>query len=182
MRSSHPANEPVNRPPRRRNKKQTLQSKHKSRIDDRLVDGALPEGAYPETKTALHTKFVEDAIAAQGNQPLLNAPYPKISSSESNLSRHYRSTLSQLRSGHCVSLANYQHRVGRIQSPVCPLCNTEDQTVQHLFSCGAQVTNLSLIDLWQNPTSVATFLSTHPSFDLPPLPPHRPRPPPELPP
>ena len=37
-------------------------------------------------------------------------------------------------------------------------------TVQHLFSCPNNPTNLNSIDLWQNPTLVAAFLSSQPSL------------------
>ena len=132
----------------------------------------------PETKVDLHTKYTRKAILEQGNNPLLAIPTPLINKSEQELPRHYRSTLSQLRSGHCASLSSYLHRVGRSASPTCPHCGTDIQTVHHVFCCTATPTDLSFIDLWDNPTRVANFLSTHPSFSLPPLAPPRVRPPP----
>ena len=182
LREEHPAKEAVSRPPGRRNKKHTLQSKHRSEIESRLVNGSLPPGAYPETKSAIHTQFVSRAITAQDNHPLLNIPTPPVDRSEQLLPRHFRSTLSQLRSGHCANLSNYLHRVGRLDSPSCPHCGNSEQTVHHLFNCFSQSTDLSISDLWLRPTRVALFLSTHPSFTLPPLSLPRPRPPPEPPP
>ena len=182
LRADHPANEPVSRPPGRRDKKFTLQSKYLADVEPRLVNGVLPAGAFPETKVAIHSKYVEAAITKQGNHPLLNTPAPPIDDSEQTLPRHYRSTLSQLQSGHCVNLNNYLRRVGRSATASCPYCDSDDQSVPHLFNCRSHGTNLSISDLWNKPTQVATFLSTHPSFALPPLSLPRPRPPPEPPP
>ena len=185
LRADHPAHASVTRPARRRNKKHTLQSRHIDEISSVLVNGSLPAGAYPETKNNLHTKFVERAINRQENHPLLAIKTPEVDKSEASLPRHHRATLSQLRSGHCTRLRNYQHRVGRADLASCPHCGACDETVHHLFDCANNPTDLSVIDLWQNPVSVAQLLSGHPSFDLVPLPPlPRPplRPPPEPPP
>ena len=181
-RPDHPAHEPVSRPARRRDKKKTLQSRFKDVVAPHLVNNNLPHGTYPLVKQSIHTKFVSEAISAQGNHPLLNQPAPSVNNSEQSLPRHYRSTLSQLRSGHCSNLANYQHRVGRSASPTCPLCGNGDQTVSHLFNCPASRTDLIVKDLWLRPKQVATFISSHPSFALPPLVAPPPRPPPEPPP
>ena len=171
LRTDHPAHASVTRPARRRNKKYTLQSRYIDELTPALVNGSLPAGAYPETKTNLHTRFVERAINAQGNHPLLATATPEIDKSETTLPRHHRATLSQLRSGHCTKLRSYQHRVGRAVSASCPHCGTSDETVPHLFNCPSHPTNLSIIDLWQNPVRVAQHLSGHPSFDLVPPPP-----------
>ena len=178
LRPDHPANEPVRRPAGRRDKKKTLQSKFRDDVADRLVDGSLPPGAYPETKKAIHTKYVSQSIAALENNSLLNAPAPEIDASEKQLPRPYRSALSQLRSSHCTNLASYQHRVGRSDSPICPHCRLFEETTDHIFSCASIPTGLLTGDLWRNPTRVATQLYHHPSFDLPPLdaPPLRPPP------
>ena len=182
LRPDHPANEPVSRPARRRAKKQTLQSRHRADVSPHLVDGSVPNGAYPAIKSAIHTAFVSKSINDQGNHPLLNQPAPVINQSERVLPRPHRSTLSQLRSGHCANLANYKHRVGRVQSSACPQCGADAEDVPHVFSCPSSPTDLRVIDLWLRPRRVASFLSQHPSFDLPPLVPPPPRPPPEPPP
>ena len=182
LRAEHPAHEPVTRPPGRRSKKHTLQSKHLNDIAPRLVNGVLPAGAFPETKVAIHTQYVSKAIEDLGNHPLLNTPAPAIDKSETDLPRHYRSTLSQLRSGHSNNLNTYLHRVGRSATKLCPQCNNSDHTVPHLFNCPSSQTDLLVTDLWNKPKRVATFLSTHPSFNLPPLSLPGLRPPPEPPP
>ena len=182
LRPDHPANEPVCRPARRRDKKKTLQSRFKDDLDGHLVNGSIPNGTYPATKKAIHTKFVSQAIGVQPPHPLLNSCTPVINDTEKSLPRHYRSTLSQLRSGHCASLTSYTHRIGKSDSATCPNCSLEDQTVLHLFNCTSTPTDLSVGDLWLRPKRVATYLSTHPSFDLPSLAAPLPRPPPEPPP
>ena len=142
----------------------------------------MPPQAYPAAKTSIHTQFVANAIGSQGNHPLLNRPTPAVKRTEKTLPRHFRATLSQLRSGYCANLEAYRHRVGRADTPACPQCKASDQDVAHLFECAAVPTNLSTDDLWLRPRSVATFLQTHPSFTLPPLDAPLPRPPPEPPP
>ena len=99
---------------------------------------------------------------------------PPICRSEGLLPRHYRRTLSHLRSEVCKGLGYYQHRVRFITSPLCPLCGADEQSTFHLFSCTSVSTPLVLSSLWSAPCEVVTFLSPHPSFVyLPPLP--RPR-------
>ena len=162
--------------------KQTLQSRHIPEISDRLVDGSLPAGAFPETKSFLHTSYVEKAISAQNIHPLLAIKTPDVDKSAADLPRQHRSTLSQMRSGHCLKLRAYQHRIGIADTPTCPHCDTSDESVHHIFNCSSQPTNLSIIDLWRQPVRVAQHLSGHPSFNLAPLLPPLPRPPPEPPP
>lgn len=49
-----------------------------------------------------------------------------------NLPRKITSILTQLRTGH-VPLQAYLHRVGRADSPTCPLCGEDRETVFHLI-------------------------------------------------
>ena len=122
---------------------------------------------------------VQTAIAASSNSKLLNAPPPLVDAAEVSLPRPYRSALSQLRSGYCVALNDYQFRVGGSLTATCPECTTADQTVPHIFACPAHPTYLSLEDLWYDPVGVAGYISSLPSFNyLPPMG----RPPPEPPP
>ena len=182
LRVDHPAHEPVSRPAQRRDKKKSLQSRFLNHVAPHLINGSLPRGAFPATKSAIHTDFVSQSIASHGNHPLLNVPAPAIHSSESRLPRSHRSTLSQLRSGHCAKLQSYLHRTDKADLPTCPHCKASDETVQHIFDCPSFPTDLSPSDLWSRPTRVASFLSSHLSFSLSPLDPLRDRPPPEPPP
>ena len=148
-----------------------------SNVAPLLVDGLMPNPDYPAAKKSIHTRYVSDAISKQGNHPLLNRQVHEVKRTEKTLPRHYRTTLS-----HCANLEAYRHRVGRADTPACPQCKAGDQDVAHLFDCAATPTSLSIDNLWLRPRSAATFLSSHPSFSLPPLDPPLPRPPPEPPP
>jgi len=51
------------------------------------------------------------------------------------LSRAQTSILVQLRTGH-IALNAYLHRITKADSPTCPSCNQDDETVHHfLFDC-----------------------------------------------
>ena len=114
---------------------------------------------------------------------LLGTPPPPISPSESRLTRMQRTTLAQLRSGHCRLLGNYKVLTGISNSALCPQCLFRRQTVPHIFNCDAAQTDLTLRDLWINPVKVVGFLVSLPTFaTLIPRDPHPPRPPPEPPP
>jgi ribonuclease HI len=45
--------------------------------------------------------------------------------------------IAQLRSGHCLKLAAYQHRINEEKSETCPRCNLEPETVKHWLECPA---------------------------------------------
>ena len=157
--------------------KQTLRSKV---IDDVRPyiedDGYIKRGSYPLVKNLIHTDVVRRAIDRAGPNRVLGTKPPEIHKSEKNLPRLSSVTLAQLRSGHCARLRNYQHRVGRSDSAICPGCDLEDQTVTHLFDCPARPTTLSVEDMWRNPCDVVDFLRSVPEFaDLP-----RPQTPPPL--
>jgi zinc-binding in reverse transcriptase len=48
------------------------------------------------------------------------------------LPRKLASVLPQLRTGH-TPLAKHLHRIGKADSPTCPACQQDDETVQHLI-------------------------------------------------
>ena len=157
----------------------TLQSRYYHDIRPFLVDNVIPIAMRKHTLTTLHCNAVQTAIAASSNSKLLNAPPPLVDAAEVSLPRPYRSALSQLRSGYCVALNDYQFRIGGSLTAICPECTSADQTVPHIFACPAHPTYLSLEDLWTDPVGVAGYISSLPSFNyLPPMG----RPPPEPPP
>ena len=56
------------------------------------------------------------------------------------LSRKEAVLLAQLRSGHCQRLAAYKHRIDSSTSPICPHCETEEETITHwLTECPATI-------------------------------------------
>ena len=156
--------------------KETLNSKVFADVQPYLdANGVIAPGSYGDTIKSLHTDVVTKAINNQGNNRVLGARAPTISKKERNLQRISRVTLSQLRSGFCSRLKDFQFRIGKTQDDLCPQCWYFPQTVDHLFSCPARPTQLVTNDLWAFPEEVASFLSFHPSFDIPPPPPPPPQ-------
>ena len=112
---------------------------------------------------------------------VLGAHPPPINPNENQLPRQSRVTLSQLRSGHCSKLRDFQKwKLGKVDDDICTDCELFPQTVSHLFNCPARPTTLSTTDLWENPKEVIDHLRRFSVLDsLPPLL-SPPRPPPPL--
>ena len=180
MRTDHPSHGIVTADSGPRDKKNTLQSKYSSRIRTYLEpDGTLHPDSYPRVLKRLHTKVVEEALECRSHNRVLGRVPSEINTEEESLPRAHRTTLSQLRSGHCSSLEDYQLRIGnRNSTGVCPECKASQHTVEHIFECPAKPTGLCKEDLWEKPVEVARMLGDLPSFSyLPPLERPPPRPP-----
>ena len=107
----------------------------------------------------IHTEAVMRAInSQQPNKVLRNRP-PPISSEEDTLRRPQRTTLSQLRSGHCRLLNSYQNRLKPTVDPRCPDCGVNPHDVPHLFNCTAHHNPLSTVSLWDKPVESIRELS-----------------------
>ena len=112
-----------------------------------------------ETLQAVHTEAVTRAInSQQPNRVLHNRP-PPISLEEDTLRRPQRTTLSQLRSGHCRLLNSYQNRLKQTVDPRCPDCGVNPHDVPHLFNCTAHPNALSTVNLWDKPVESIRELS-----------------------
>ena len=149
-----------------RNKKQTLQRRFSPGLTPHMSqDGTVVDAA--STRKAVHTAAVRSSIEARGTNRVLGTPAPPINEEEEQLPRKTRRTLAQLRSGFCLSLNDYKHRIGQSDSSICPCCRQEEHTVQHIFECPEHPTPLRPVDLWQNPIDAAEFLRTLPFFELP---------------
>ena len=183
LRPSHPSHAVVTAPPGPRRQKETLRSKHIAAVSPHLSNGTTDPSTYRATLKTVHTNSVASTISNLANNSLLDQKPPEISPSEIRLTRHQRTTLAQLRSGHCKLLREYAMRIGLSKSAICPECLFRRHNVRHIFNCEAAPTNLSIKDLWINPCSVVEFLHSLPSFSpiFPPDPP-QPPPPPEPPP
>ena len=108
---------------------------------------------------ALHTSFVNTAIGnMKDNRVLSNRP-PSINDEETLLPRRQRTTLSQLRSGHCKLLNSYKKRLKQSDSSGCPDCGMDPQDVPHLFDCMAHPNDLSPVNLWDKPIQTIRELS-----------------------
>jgi hypothetical protein len=98
----------------------------------------------PYSKTAMIQAFGEKLKERAQKEWMASRRYdkmkktdPKIPSNKylkliTPLPRKLASILSQLRTGH-TPLAKHLHRIGKIDSPVCPLCQQTDETVQHVM-------------------------------------------------
>ena len=78
---------------------------------------------------------------------------------ETLLQRRQRTTLSQLRSGHCKLLNSYKKRLKQSDSSRCPDCGMDPQDVPHLFDCVAHPNDLSPVNLWDKPIETIRELS-----------------------
>ncbi|KAI5726233.1 hypothetical protein M8J77_025612 [Diaphorina citri] len=83
---------------------------------------------------------------------------PEVDESEKSLPRSTRCTLAQLRSGWCKLLNNYKARLDPSVADTCPLCQSLNHDVWHLFSCPSKPTTLDPTSLWTDPVVVAKFL------------------------
>ena len=93
----------------------TLRSRHLSAVAPFLRDGVLPLESRQDVLKELHTDAVTAAIQKLDENPnrVLNARPPPVHQSEGELPRHWRTTLSQLRSGFCCQLNNYKSMLDR---------------------------------------------------------------------
>ena len=131
-----------------RRMKETLYTKHRNTVEPIMV-----KNDRKATLQALHTDAVDKAVRSQERNVVLDGRPPPISSSEKELSRRERSTLAQLRSGHCRLLGSYKSRIKKDASlNVCSDCGTSPHDVTHLFTCPAHPTTMIPSDLWNRPT------------------------------
>ena len=159
-----------------RRMKQSLQKGYSDQVDDLLVDGHITD--IKIARKTIHTRAVRAAIGSRRQSEVLSMAAPDVDEAEINLPRVARTTLAQLRSGHCSALNSFKHKIELIPSAVCPCCRQADHTTQHLFDCPKHPTDLTPLDLWQRPGEAVEFLATWPCFDRL----YRERPPPEPPP
>ncbi|KAF2344463.1 DNA mismatch repair protein C-terminal, partial [Trinorchestia longiramus] len=138
-------------------------------------NGDCLPSTYRQSPNSLHSSAVQQAISAAGPNRVLQLSPPPISEQERSLPRSTPILLSQLRSGHSRALNSYQARIGAAQDSTRLACGATDQTTSHLFSCPDTPTHLTPLDLWLDPMSTATFLSSVPSLSTyfpPPIRPH----------
>ena len=156
---SHPVRVDLTAPPPPRRMTHDLSSRFGNHVQNILPRNQhLDKDSYKTKLKEIHTADVRDSILNLGNNPVLNAPAPKINAGEKDLPRTTRSTLSQLRSGYSISLNSYKARLDPEVSDLCPDCNTDPHTADHLFNCTAKPTDLTVRALWDKPLDVATFL------------------------
>ena len=80
---------------------------------------------------------------------MLDDRAPVINISEKKLTRKERTTLAQLRSGHCRLLGSYKSRISNdVSLDVFADCGKTQHDVKHLFNCTAHPTTMTPSDLW----------------------------------
>ena len=122
--------------------KETLRSKCLSVVEPYLnADGVVERGTSRTVISSIHTDIVQSTIDSLEPNRVLNAKPPPIDPQETFLPRQTRTTLSQLRSGHCARLQSYQYKIGSSASNVCPDCQAQPHTTSHLFECTAHPTD-----------------------------------------
>ena len=112
------------------------------------------------TLQAIHTMAVNQAVTSLRMKVVLDDRPPLINISEKEITRRERTTLAQLRSGHCRLLGSYKSRISKDASlDVCADCGKTPHDVKHLFNCPAHPTTMTPVDLWNRPVDAIRELS-----------------------
>ena len=112
LQPNHPSHPIVTADSGPRTMKFTLQTKYASSLAHLTTEGIINPTNHQLGLSELHTQIVTEAIDSALPNRVLGTLPPAIDSSDTNLPRLQRSVLSQLRSGYCARLGDYQHRVG----------------------------------------------------------------------
>ena len=126
-----PSHSVVTAPQAPRQLRHTLASKHQLSVAPFMRNGVLPPGSRDLVKNDLHTAAVAVAISEMDKNPnrVLGARPPQVDNSVFGLPRHWRSTLSQLRSGFCRCLRSYRAVVDQSGPSSCPECNADEHHI-----------------------------------------------------
>lgn len=157
--ADHPCNSLVTREPPPRKIRRTIQ------CENEYVAELLPAPNINIDKTTaksiskeIHTRVVETTLSAYQSNRVLGAKPPEVSPVEQKLPRSTRTVLAQLRSGWSKHLNIYMNRIDPTIDNKCPECGGSPHDTSHLFTCPANPTPLTALDLWLNPIQVASFL------------------------
>ena len=159
LQQGHPSFEVVSAQSGPRQLCHTLPSKHSQAVAPSLRDSAIPSGGIRDTHTQLHTSTVAAAIDRMDAKLncVINRRKPAIHKSEIDL-------LCQLRSGFWRCLNLFRTVANPQILNVCPTCNQQDHSVNHILECASYPTTLLQVDLWTNHTHAAQLLSYLPPF------------------
>ena len=134
----------------------SLFTRHRSAVEPMMVteDGR-------ETLQAVYTVAVHQAVTSLRRNVMLDDRPSLINISENwELTRKERTTLAQLRSGHCKLLGSYKSRISKDASlDVFADCGKTPHDVKHLFSCPAQPATKTPSELWNRPVVAVRELS-----------------------
>jgi len=99
-----------------------------------LCDDSISEvEQYRSALRTLHSQAVVDAQSNFEPNRFLGTTPPESSSFECYLSRSVRTTVAQLRSGHCQLLNSYKARITAGVTDVCPDCGVAPHSIEHLY-------------------------------------------------
>ena len=132
-------------PPKRR-MKETLFTRHRSTVEPMMI--AKDRKA---TLQAIHTMAVNQAVTSLRRNVVLDDRSLLINIFEKELTRMERTTLAQLRSGHCRLLGSFflACKISKYASlDVCADCGKTPHDVKHVFNCPAHPTTMTPSDLW----------------------------------
>ena len=135
--------------------KETLFTRHRSAVEPLMI-----AKDRKTTRQAIHTMAVNQAANSLGRNLVLDDRPPAINISEKELTRKERTTLANLRSGHCRLLGSYKSRISKdVILDVCAECGETPHDVKHLFNCLAHPTTMTPSDLWNRPVDAIRELS-----------------------
>ena len=101
---------------------------------------------------SIHTKTVNQAVNSQWRNVVLDDRPPLNNNSEKELAMRERTTLAQLRSGHCRLLGSYMSRFSKdVNLYVFTDCSNTPHDVKKLFNCPAHPTTMTPSDLRSRP-------------------------------
>ena len=141
-------------PPKTR-MKETLFTRHRSTVEPMMI--AKDRKA---TLQAIHTMAVNQAVTSLRRNVVLDDRPPLFNISEKELTSKERTTLAQLRSGHCRLLGSYKRRISKDASLyVCADFGKTPHDVKHLFNCPVHPSTMTPSDLWNSGRNPRTQLS-----------------------
>ena len=107
--------------------KETLFTRHSSAVEPLMI-----AKDRKTTLQAIHTMTVNQAVTSLGRNVVLDYRPPTINIYEKELTLKERTTLAQLRSGHC-RLGSYKSRISKTVSlDICADCGKTPYNVKHL--------------------------------------------------
>ena len=155
---NHPSPVNLSSPPPPRLMKRTLKTKFGKEIKNMTKGRKIDSVKYKADLKKIHTSSVKKTIKNRKVNQVLNAKPPEVNESEKTLPKRARSTLAQLRSSYSCKLNSYLSRIDPNIEDKCPDCGGSPHTTQHLFSCPAKPTSLTVKSLWTEPVEAARFL------------------------
>ena len=132
--------------------KETLFTRHRSAVEPMII--AKDKKA---TLQAIQIMAVNQVVTSLGKNVVLDDRPPLINISEKELTRKERTTLAQVRSGHCRLRGSYKSRSSKDDS--LDVCAKTPHDVKHLFNCPDHPTTMTLSHLWNRPVDATRELS-----------------------